>query len=66
MSAPQWSDRAALAVLALGALLMIQPWWKPGFQVGFFVTFAGLILQTITGQWLRRRTVSPRKPAGQP
>ena len=66
MSAPQWSDRAALTVLALGALLMIQPWWKSGFQVGFFVTLVGLILQTITGQWLRRCPVAPRKPASKP
>ena len=49
MSASHKCDCAALAVLAIGVVLMVQPWWKLGFQGGFFVTFVGIIAQMITG-----------------
>ncbi len=30
-------DRCALLGMALGLLLMLQPWWALGFEIGFFV-----------------------------
>jgi hypothetical protein len=38
-------DRASLIGMALGAALMLQPWWSRGFPLGFFMTAAGTVLQ---------------------
>jgi hypothetical protein len=39
----------AMTVIAIGVVLMVQPWWKLGFQVGFFVTLIGIVAQIVTG-----------------
>ena len=44
----RWSDRLAFAMLIGGVLLMVQPWWAAGFQVGFWVTLAAIIAVNIT------------------
>ena len=38
-------ERFALAGMALGVALMIQPWWSGGMRAGFFVTLASTIAQ---------------------
>ena len=43
-----WIDRGACLVLASGALLMVQPYWKAGFQSGFWITLVGIILVNIS------------------
>src|SRR5262249_51036310 len=50
-----WDDQAMIAALdkfslicmALGAAMMLQPWWSNGFRAGFFVTICATILQII-------------------
>ncbi len=42
-------DRATLATMVAGLALLLQPWWDGGLRVGFFVTLAGVVLQTIAG-----------------
>lgn len=39
----RWSDRLAFATLFGGVLLMVQPWWAAGFQIGFWVTLAAIV-----------------------
>lgn len=45
-----WLDRLAVLVLVVGVLCMVQPWWKPGFQVGFWLTLAGIVATNITAR----------------
>ena len=46
----RWSDRLAFAMLIGGVLLMVQPWWAAGFQVGFWVTLAAIVAVNITAR----------------
>ena len=46
----RWSDRLAFATLISGVLLMVQPWWAAGFQVGFWVTLAAIVAVNITSR----------------
>lgn len=46
----RWSDRLAFAMLIGGVLLMVQPWWETGFQVGFWVTLAAIVAVNITAR----------------
>ena len=41
-------DKFSLIGMALGAGLMLQPWWANGFQLGFCVTLCCTILQIVT------------------
>ena len=41
-------DKLFLICMALGVAMMLQPWWKPGFQLGFFVTISSTVLQIAT------------------
>ncbi|MBM4015364.1 MAG: hypothetical protein FJ293_10430 [Planctomycetes bacterium] len=62
MTAPKpavQADRIAVAVMGLGLLLMLQPWWDGGLRAGFFVTLGGVIAQTVTGH-----LQSPKPTAG--
>jgi hypothetical protein len=43
-----WLDAAALGGLALGALLVLQPWWTGGFYVGFIVVGVFTVLHVVT------------------
>jgi hypothetical protein len=45
-----WLDRIAVALLVLGVLCMVQPWWKFGFQLGFWLTLAGIVATNITAR----------------
>lgn len=54
-------ERLALAGMALGVALMIQPWWAGGMRVGFFAT-AAFTLAQITVSHLPRRTAAPERP----
>lgn len=54
----RWCDRIALTGLAVGVVLMVQPGWKIGFQVGFFVTLVGILAQIITGHVVAAAVVS--------
>lgn len=38
-------ERAALAGMALGVALMLQPWWPGGLRAGFFATLAAVVAQ---------------------
>jgi hypothetical protein len=40
-------DHLSLFAIALGIAVMLQPWWLAGFQVGFFLTLAAIVLQVI-------------------
>jgi hypothetical protein len=40
-------DKISLIGMAVGAALMLQPWWSDGFRAGFFVTICSTILQII-------------------
>lgn len=42
------ADRAAQAGLALGILLVLQPWWMPGLRCGFFLTLLATVLHIVT------------------
>lgn len=46
----QWLDRLAFSVLFSGVLLMVQPWWAAGFQVGFWVTLAAIGAVNVTAR----------------
>jgi hypothetical protein len=45
-----WLDRIAVAMLVLGVIGMVQPWWKLGFQVGFWITLAGIVATNVTAR----------------
>ena len=44
----KWLDRIALAGIAGGMLLLVQPWWQGGFRLGFFVTMAATLMHIVT------------------
>lgn len=41
-------DRLALAGMAVGTLLILQPWWAVGFRAGFFVLLVSTVLYIVT------------------
>jgi hypothetical protein len=41
-------DKFSLLGMGFGMALMLQPWWMPGFQLGFFVTLLSTVLQIFT------------------
>jgi len=49
----RWIDRAALAGIAAGVAMMLQPLWAGGFRAGFFVVAAATLGHIITSH-LRR------------
>jgi hypothetical protein len=51
------AERCALAGMALGVALMLQPWWSGGLRAGFFVTALATIAQITLTHW-------PRPPRG--
>ena len=52
-------DKFSLLGMALGAGLMLQPWWSEGFRAGFFGTICCTILQIVTSHLLVARTARP-------
>jgi hypothetical protein len=42
-------DKLSLVGMALGAAMMLQPWWDDGFRAGFFVTIGCTVLQIVAG-----------------
>jgi hypothetical protein len=46
------ADRALLGSMGLGALLMLQPYWPLGLEVGFFLTLVATILEIVTAHLL--------------
>jgi hypothetical protein len=48
-------ERAALAGMALGVALMIQPWWAGGMRAGFFATAASTLAQIVASHVRGRR-----------
>ena len=52
-------DKFSLIGMALGAGLMLQPWWSEGFRAGFFGTICCTILQIVTSHLLVARAARP-------
>jgi len=48
MNATKLLDRLALAGMALGVGLILQPWWAGGFRAGFFATLVFTLLHIVT------------------
>ncbi|MBI3819508.1 MAG: hypothetical protein HY286_12505 [Planctomycetes bacterium] len=48
-------ETAALAGMAAGVAVMVQPWWQAGMQIGFFMTAGFAILQNILAHLPGRR-----------
>jgi len=42
-------ERLTLVGMALGAALMLQPWWPGGMRAGFFVTLGSTLAQIVLG-----------------
>ena len=40
-------DKLSLGAMLLGVWLVLQPWWRGGFQCGFAVTGIGVVLQIV-------------------
>jgi hypothetical protein len=40
-------DKFSLIAMGLGLALVLQPWWRGGFQLGFAVTGFGVVLQIV-------------------
>ncbi|MEO6708337.1 MAG: hypothetical protein ABI054_12190 [Planctomycetota bacterium] len=40
-------DKLSLLAMVAGIALVLQPWWRAGFQIGFAVTGAGVVLQIV-------------------
>ena len=49
------AERLALAGLALGVALMLQPWWPGGMRAGFFLTLGSTIAQIVFSHLPGRR-----------
>ena len=49
------AERLALAGLALGVALVLQPWWEGGMRAGFFVTISATIAQILFSHLPERR-----------
>ncbi|MBM3277544.1 MAG: hypothetical protein FJY95_05620 [Candidatus Handelsmanbacteria bacterium] len=49
-----WLDRIARAGMALGAGLMLQPWWQGGLRWGFFATACFSLLHILTSHLVVR------------
>jgi hypothetical protein len=47
-------DRFSLCAMGLGLALVLQPWWKSGFQLGFAVTGVGVVLQIVAAHLPRK------------
>lgn len=43
----RWADRFTLAAMVAAACLLFQPWWKPGFPLGFYGLLMATILQIV-------------------
>ena len=41
-------DKCAIAGMALGIGIILQPWWPGGFSVGFFATLGFTVLHIVT------------------
>jgi hypothetical protein len=50
----RWADRRAIVVMLTGALLMFQPWWRPGLEWGFFILLGGTVAHIVTSHLPRR------------
>ena len=46
------ADRVCLGFMGLGTLLMLQPYWLPGLEVGFFLTLCSTVLEIVTAHLL--------------
>ena len=40
-------DKLSLCAMVFGMALVLQPWWRGGFAVGFGVTLAAVVLQIV-------------------
>lgn len=47
-------ERLALACMALGVALMLQPWWTGGLRAGFFATLGAVAAQIACSHAARR------------
>jgi hypothetical protein len=45
-------DRLTIAAIGGGLALMLQPFWRDGFRVGFFVTLGATVAQVVTAHLL--------------
>lgn len=50
-------DKLSLAAMVFGLALVLQPWWRSGFQAGFAVTGIGVVLQIAAAHLPRKRRV---------
>lgn len=58
-------DRALLIAMALGAALMLQPYWAGGLEWGFFLTLTTTILEIVTAHLLPEPGAAPRRGEGE-
>jgi len=49
------SEKLALLGLALGVVLMLQPWWAGGMRAGFFLTLASVVAQIVCSHLPEKR-----------
>ena len=49
----RWFDRITLATMAVGVLLVLQPWWEKGLAAGFAVTLSATLAQIIVSHLVR-------------
>ncbi|HTF87738.1 MAG TPA: hypothetical protein VK843_04970 [Planctomycetota bacterium] len=47
-------DKLSLLAMVGGVALVLQPWWRGGFQIGFAVTGAGVVLQIVAAHLPRK------------
>ena len=45
-------DRIAQIGMAVGIVLIFQPWWTGGLKTGFFVTLVFTILHIVTSHFI--------------
>lgn len=50
----RWADILAIATMLAGGALMLQPWWRGGLGVGFWVLLAGTVAHIVTSHLPRR------------
>ncbi len=51
-------DRALLCGMALGTVLMLQPYWSEGLKWGLFLTLGSTVLEIVTAHLLPQTSPS--------
>jgi len=48
------ADILAIATMLAGGALMLQPWWRGGLGIGFWILLAGTLAHIVTAHLPRR------------